>query len=192
MPEQQYEIKKRQKKNFSKIKFSAQSYALDPKTRKEFIELENILVDGDREILEMKEIRNTLEAYSYEMRNNLDSYGTWEKYLDEETKKTFLADIGVVVEWIYADGETAPKNEYVTRLEKFRAIGEPVKKRHFYYSELEVYYEQFEKIKATILQKLGSIEHLTDDQKKTVEGKLEVGQKLIDGVKADRAAKELY
>jgi len=111
----------------------------------------------------MKELRNSLEAYSYELRNNLDSYGSWEKYLDDETKKTLLADISVVVEWIYGDGETAPKQEYVTRLDKFRAIGEPVKQRHFYYSELEVYYEQFEKIKAVILQKLGSIEHLTDD-----------------------------
>jgi uncharacterized protein (DUF1330 family) len=111
----------------------------------------------------MKELRNTLEAYSYELRNNLDSYGSWEKYLDEETKMTLLAEISVVVEWIYADGETAPKQEYITRLDKFRAIGEPVKQRHFYYSELEVYYEQFEKIKAVILQKLGSIEHLTDD-----------------------------
>ena len=192
MPEQQYETKKRQKKNFSKIKFQAQSYALDPRQRKDFIELENILVDGDKEILEMKELRNSLEAYSYELRNNLDSYGSWEKYLDDETKKTLLAEISVVVEWIYADGETAPKQEYITRLDKFKTIGEPVKQRHFYYSELEVYYEQFEKIKALIVQKLGSIEHLTDDQKKMIEGKLEAGTTLIEGVKADRAAKQLF
>lgn len=104
-PEQQYEIKKRSKKNFSKIKFSSQSYALDPKTKKEFTEQEDILRDGDLEILEMKELRNSLEAYSYEMRNNLDSYGSWEKYLDEATRKTFLEDISKVVEWLYADGE---------------------------------------------------------------------------------------
>jgi len=52
-----------------------------------------------------------------------------------------------------------------------------------------VYYEQFEKLKAVILEKLGSIEHLTDDQKALINGKLEAGQKLMDGVKADRAAK---
>jgi len=56
----------------------------------------------------MKELRNMLEAYSYEMRNNLDSYGTFEKYLDEATKKTFIAEINEVVEWIYGDGEQAP------------------------------------------------------------------------------------
>ena len=162
-PEQQYEIKKRTKKNFGKIKFTAQSYALDPRSKKDFTEVENVLRDGDVEILEMKELRNSLEAYSYEMRNNLDSYGSWEKYLEEGTKKTFLEEISQVVEWIYGDGETAPKQEYVTRLEKFKKVGEPVKQRHFYYSELEVYYEQYEKIKAVILEKLASIAHLTDD-----------------------------
>jgi len=42
------------------------------------------------EILEWKELRNNLEAYSYDMRSNLDSYGTFEKYLDEAPKKAFL------------------------------------------------------------------------------------------------------
>jgi hypothetical protein len=82
-PEQQYEIKQRQKKNFSKLKFSTQSFALSPAVRKQMWEAENALRDGDAEILEWKELRNTLEAYSYEMRSNLDSYGTLEKYLAE-------------------------------------------------------------------------------------------------------------
>jgi len=60
----------------------------------------------------MKALRNDLEAYSYEMRNNLDSYGTLEKYLDDETRGTFIAEINQVVDWIYGDGETAPKEEY--------------------------------------------------------------------------------
>lgn len=60
----------------------------------------------------MKALRNDLEAYSYEMRNNLDSYGTLEKYLDEATKKTFMEEINQVVDWIYGDGETAPKEQY--------------------------------------------------------------------------------
>lgn len=82
-PEQSYEIKQRNKKNFSKLKFSTQSFALSPGVRKQMWEAENALRDGDAEILEWKELRNTLEAYSYEMRSNLDSYGTFEKYLAE-------------------------------------------------------------------------------------------------------------
>ena len=79
------------------------------------------------EILELKQLRNSLEAYSYEMRNNLDSYGTFEKYLDDVTKASFMKDINETVEWIYGDGETAPKSQYVERTEKFKKIGEPIK-----------------------------------------------------------------
>jgi len=35
----------------------------------------------------MKEIKNTLEAYCYDMKNNLDSYGSLEKYLEEGQRK---------------------------------------------------------------------------------------------------------
>lgn len=97
----------------------------------------------DQDILEMKKLRNSLEAYSYEMRNNLDSYGPWEKYLDEQTRKTFIEEINQVVEWIYGEGVQAPKDDYKQKIKKFRAIGEPVKQRHFYYTELEVYFNQY-------------------------------------------------
>ena len=52
-------------------------------------------------------MRNDLEAYSYEMRNDLDSYGKLEKYLGDEPKAAFLKDISFVVDWIYGDGENA-------------------------------------------------------------------------------------
>jgi hypothetical protein len=51
-----------------------------------------------------------------------------------------MAEIAVVVEWIYGDGENAPKKEYRDKLEQFKKVGEPVKARHFYYGELDVYY----------------------------------------------------
>jgi hypothetical protein len=78
------------------------------------------------------------------MRNNLDSYGTFEKYLDDATKATFMKEINETVEWIYEAGENAPKEEYRTRIEKFKGIGEPVRSRHFYYSELDLYFTQFD------------------------------------------------
>lgn len=123
------------------------------------------------------------------MRNNLDSYGTLEKYLDEAPKAAFQKDITFVVEWIYGDGENATAQEYRDWLAKFKLIGDPVKKRHFYYSELEVYYSQWEKSLSNINNRLSCIEHLTDVQKESINGKVRVTQELIDGVKADRAAK---
>lgn len=48
------------------------SFALAPAVRKQYIEAERQLVAGDLGILKIKEMRNTLEAYSYEMRSNID------------------------------------------------------------------------------------------------------------------------
>ena len=46
-PEQQYEIKERKKKTFKSIKFSTSNFALAPKQRKEYTEVEAKLFDGD-------------------------------------------------------------------------------------------------------------------------------------------------
>lgn len=81
--------------------------------------LEDQLIQGDEDILEQKKLRNQLEAYSYEMRNNLSEYGSWEKYLDEKTRKTFIEELNQTVEWIYGDGENAPAAEYKKYIDKF-------------------------------------------------------------------------
>lgn len=98
------------------------------------------------------------------MRGNLDSYGTFEKYLDDKTRGEFLGKINHVVEWIYSDeGAAAKKGDYEKVFNEFKAIGDPVKQRHFYYSELDVYFGQFNQIGQNINDKLGSIEHLTEE-----------------------------
>jgi len=191
-PEQKFEIKEKKKKTFDQIKFSASSYALSPAQKKSFHEIENQFSNEDGAILETKFLRNTLEAYSYEMRSNLESYGTFEKYLDEETKKTFIAEINVVVDWIYGDGENAPRDEYKTKLEKFRQIGEPVKQRHFYYSELDIYFTQFAELEKRLLSRAQDTEHITPEQTELINSKVTLARTFFDNVKADRAKKQLY
>lgn len=191
-PEQQYETKEKKKKTYNTIKFAASSYALGPAQRKTFQELENQFTQADNDILEMKYLRNTLEAYSYEMRNNLDSYGTFEKYLDEETKKAFIAEINQVVEWIYGDGETASKEEYRTKLEKFQTIGEPVKQRHFYYSELDIYFTQYAELEKLILSRVPVTEHITAEQTDLINKKVTVAKGFFEGVQSDRQKKQLF
>jgi hypothetical protein len=191
-PEIQYEIKQRAKKSFSKIKFATSNFALAPSVKGEYKGFEDKLMDRDNNILEMKRLRNSLEAYSYEMRNNLESYGSWEKYLDEQTRTSFIAEINQVVEWIYGEGEQAAKEEYRKRLDKFKLIGEPVKQRHFYYSELSIYFSQFETLTNIIKDKLASIAHLSQEQKDLVLKKQEEGEKFMAGVKADQESKQLY
>jgi len=190
-PEQQFEMKERKKKTFSPITFTTSNFALAPALRQSFQENETSMFAEDLDILESKELRNNLEAYSYEMRSNVDSYGTFEKYIEESVKGPFVAEITKTIDWIYGEGENAPKEEYRKLIEKFRAIGEPVRARHFYYSELEVYYAQFEKVLAHIQMKTDTIIHLSALQKDTLAKSVEVAKKLVEAVKADQAAKKL-
>jgi len=60
-------------KSTTKLKYKLSSYALAPAVRKKFIEQEKVMADKDNEILELKQLRNTLEAYSYDMRDGLSS-----------------------------------------------------------------------------------------------------------------------
>lgn len=65
-----------------------------------------------------------------------------------------MAEINKVVEWLYEDGENASKQVYADKLKEFKKIGEPVKARHFYYGELNLYFEQFQNIQNDIVGKL--------------------------------------
>ena len=79
------------------------SFALAPAVRKNYIEAERLLWAGDLGILKIKEMRNTLEAYSYEMRSNIEQYGSLEKYIDPTLKQKFMDEINQTVEWLYSD-----------------------------------------------------------------------------------------
>lgn len=119
----------------------------------------------------MVEAKNKLESYSYECRNNLEQYGSWEHYLEEGAKTQFLADISGVVEWLYGDGANATVDEYKSRCEKFQAIGEKVRERYLFYQALPEMTASFEKIKEHIATKLTEMDWLTEEQVKTVTDK---------------------
>lgn len=189
--EPQFEIRKRAKKDFSKLKFTFQNFALPPDTRTMFKNLEDQFTQGDLDILEQKALRNALEAYCYELKNNIDSYGVWEKYLDDDKRKPLIEELTATVDWIYGDGEQAALAEYKKKMDGFKMIGEPVKARHYYYSELEVYYAQWEKVSTTIKDKIDVIE-LTEANKELINKEHTTCETLIAGVKADKAAKELH
>lgn len=70
--------------------------------------LENQLTQGDADILEMKKLRNDLEAYCYLCKGNVDSYGTWEKNVEESVRPGFIKELTECIDWIYGDGEQAP------------------------------------------------------------------------------------
>jgi hypothetical protein len=94
-------------KNSVKLEFISSSYALAPKTRKAYREFENKMSDQDLNILGLKELKNSLEAYGYDMRQKIDEYGDHQKYVDATTRQRFISDINQVVEWLYSEESKA-------------------------------------------------------------------------------------
>ena len=71
----------------------------------------------DEEVLRMKKLSNDLEAYAYDMRSNLEQYGSYEHYIDPRIKDEFVKRINEAVDWIYDEGKDKPSVvDYSSRL----------------------------------------------------------------------------
>ena len=167
--------------------FEAQAHAIPSKMIQDFIQVEQKLFQEDRKFMEWKESRNDLEAYSYDMRKNLD--GIYKDYCEESVRTAFLKNLNDCVEWLYAGGESAALAEYTQRLTDFHATGEPIKKRYRYYTGVPDYLAMFEQVVATVNQMEPTVEHLTDEQRKTIHDKVQVARNTFDLVKAEMTAK---
>lgn len=186
---QEYEEKEKHKSTHSNIKFDFSSHAIPPNQKDELQALETSLYAEDRKCLDLVEAKNRLEAYSYECRNNLEQYGSWEHYLEAGAKTQFLADISTVVEWLYGEGADSTVEEYKGRTEKFEAIGEKVRERYMFYQALPEMTASFDKIKEHIATKLAEMDWLTEEQVKTVTDKQAVAQEFFDKVSTELSGK---
>lgn len=108
------------------INIDTSSHAIPATVKTQLRELEVKLYSEDTRFLSWKRCRNDLEAYAYEMRQNLDDYGTYVNFCDPAERPQILADITETVDWLYAAGENAPLVDYETRIAKFKGIGEPI------------------------------------------------------------------
>ena len=124
-----------------RLQFKLSSYAIPPKDRKNYLEVEGKMMEQDRQILKQKELSSNLEAYSYEMRGNIEQNGTLEKYIDPSIKDSFIASLNSVVDWIYeGEGKHASAPELEQKLRDLKSIGDPIKNRQYYFSELDIYF----------------------------------------------------
>lgn len=166
--EPQFEIKKKNKKTFSKLNFKTSNFALAPQQRKLFTEAEDKMMEADNTILNTKAVKNQLETYCYDMREKCDAYGSLEKNIDPAIKDQFLAEISKTVDWLYEEeGENAPMAEYQSKLEAFQVTGEPIKTRAFYWSELDAFLKLLDPVVDNIQKHLANPDfaHLTDEQR---------------------------
>lgn len=59
-----------------------------------------------------KQLRNDLEAYSYEMRGALEEGGNFYAFCEPGIRDQFQENITKKIDWLYGDGENAPLNDY--------------------------------------------------------------------------------
>jgi len=103
-----------------------------------------------------------------------------------------MKDINETVEWLYEDAsKSATKDQLQNKLFVFKTIGEPIKRRHAYYDELDVYFRQFEKICEGIQSQFNKYPLLSDHQRSEIMSKHHEVSEFMENVKADRKEKRL-
>ena len=108
--EQQYEEKVRQRSREYNVPFTTVSHAIPPDQRKHYAAVEAELWAADREILDVKAAKNDLEAYAYEMKGNLEPYGSYEHYIAAAVKDAYVAELQATIDFIYSSEEADLKS----------------------------------------------------------------------------------
>jgi len=112
--------------------------------------------------LDFKATKNELESFTYDLKNNIDSYGPMEKNIEESQRVALMQRLQQTIDWIYGDGQQAPTDEYKKRLEEFKKIAFPIKARFNFRSDFPVYVEQFNAFVAEVNDKLAGANTLTE------------------------------
>ncbi|KAF7727708.1 adenyl-nucleotide exchange factor sse1 [Apophysomyces ossiformis] len=94
----------------------------------QYVEKESQMAANDKLIAATEAAKNSLEEYGYDMRDKV--LGPYAEYIDPSIKGTFADDLNAVVDWIYDEGDDAPKSVYVEKLEGLKRIGNPVVERY--------------------------------------------------------------
>lgn len=161
-PKQEFEIRKKQKKTATALGVDSQSHALPQQVRADFTKKEADWFAFDHDILDRKATMNELESYAYDLKNNLDSYGPYEAYMESGARTETIKQLQETVDWIYGAGQQAKPQEFRDRLAAFKKIGAPVKQRYLLRTEFPVFQDQFKTYSQDINDKLAAATTLAE------------------------------
>lgn len=147
-------MRKKNKKSTHSLHTDSSSHAIPPAVKQQFITAEAGWFNEDESILEFKAVKNELESFVYDMRNNIQEYGNLEKYIDPSVKGEYLNQLNQAVDWIYGDGQSASKDTYKEKLAQFKKVGLPVKARAAFYEDFPIVVDQLQTYQQEINDKL--------------------------------------
>lgn len=121
----------------------------------------------DLTIQKTREVRNELESYVYDNRSRI-SDGDLKAFVTDADRATFVKQATDIEDWLYGDGDSAPLNEYQTRLDQLKVIGAACMRRLRLSEDIPFAHEKFEKRlgdqKIMCFNKKGKAAHITDEE----------------------------
>lgn len=136
-PEEEFTIEKKKKTKITSVNYKDLMQSLDAKENFEsYYALEGRMNYKDKLVKDTLNVKNSLETYIYESRDQLQSANGWKTYSTEAESANIL-DLGQKTEeWLYNDGHDQTKDVYSTKLESMEKACNPVKSRMNKYLEL--------------------------------------------------------
>lgn len=80
----------------------------------------------DEERKRTAEFKNNLEGYIYTTKEKIEILEEFEKVSTSEERQSFVEKLDEVQDWLYTDGEDANATEFQERLDKLKAVGDPI------------------------------------------------------------------
>lgn len=134
-------------------------------------------VEKDTEAHELAEARNKLEAYCYSLKDKFADSEIIEKAADPEVKAELLKLSEEYEEWMYDEGATAVKAEYMERLRSLQSKFMPIQEIA---KEIEVRHEVEKKAVSSINKMKEAQKHITEKMDWVPEKKLEDAKAKLD------------
>jgi len=127
--------------------------------------------NNDRIVRETSEMRNELESYLYEMRDQIQSDNQLKPYCTDDERVTFSKALEDTENWLYEDGFDAIKSIYSDKLADVKKMGDPIQFRQresgSRSTAVSALQRNVEKYKTWVQTAQGDVEnfaHITEDE----------------------------
>ncbi|EIN11202.1 heat shock protein 70 [Punctularia strigosozonata HHB-11173 SS5] len=175
--------KKKTKVTKKDIPIVSQNSSLDKSILDSLRELEGQMHEADKLVKDTEDCKNALEEYIYDTRSKLDD--RYAAYVQPQEKEAILPALTEAEDWLYSEeGEDATKSVYVERLNKLKALGDPVAAR---YREAEARPSAISALRDTINTYMNQassgdekFSHIEEKHKQTVIEKCATVQKWLE------------
>lgn len=123
-----------------------------------------------------------MEGFAYDFKRDIEQYGQLEKYVDPATRDQLIKQLNNEVEWLYGEGEHASFQEINGKLQHYRMQRQQIKNRSDFYSEIDIYIQQFEAFSGKV-EAVFTMPRLTDQQRDQFMQKQQTTAEMIQAIK---------